>query len=127
MAIRSDFSIDWEQSPRVIIVDAPSTECTMQDLLDTLRWEESSVENMDNKPIVNASGKEPLGGGTKVGLTVALQNAVIGFEARPGPDWVTCNLSGGNLVAFDTDGVTDISPIYPTAYVLPLHYKSKML
>ena len=117
MAIRNDFTIDWEVSPRVIIVDAPSIECTMQDLLDTLREEEAMTANIDDPTIVNASGKEPLGGGTKVGLTVALQNAVIGFEARSGPDWISCGLVGGNLVAFDVDGITTISPIYPTAFV----------
>lgn len=115
--IRSDFTIDWTTSPRVIIVDAPSVEVTMQDLLDTLRWEESLAINMAEAPIVSASGKEPLGGGTLVGITVALLNAQIGFEARSGPDWDICDLSGGNLVAFDTDGVTTISPLYPTAFV----------
>lgn len=117
MAIRSDFTIDWEASPRVIIVDSPSVECTMQDLLDTLRWEESLATAMDNPAIVAASGKEPLGGGTLVGITVGLQNAVIGFEARSGPAWTNCDLNGGNLVAFDTDGATTINPVYPTAFV----------
>jgi hypothetical protein len=42
---------------------------------------------------------------------------VIGFEPRPGPAWEECNLSGGNLVAFAADGVTTISPVYPTAFV----------
>lgn len=117
MAIRNDFTIDWTVSPRIIIVDAPSVEVTMQDLLDTLRWEESLAVNMSESPIVSASGKEPLGGGTLVGITVALLNAQIGFEARSGPDWEICDLSGGNLVAFDTDGVTTIVPLYPTAFV----------
>lgn len=117
MAVRSDFTIDWNVSPRVIIVGAPSVECTMQDLLDTLRWEESQEKAMVYTPIVSASGKEPIGGGTLVGITVSLLNAVIGFEARSGPDWTVCDLSGGNLVAFDTDGVTTIQSLYPTAYV----------
>lgn len=85
MAVRSDFTIDWNVSPRVIIVGAPSVECTMQDLLDTLRWEESQEKAMVYSPIVSASGKEPIGGGTLVGITVSLLNAVIGFEARSGP------------------------------------------
>lgn len=117
MAIRSDFTIDWESSPRIIIVDTPSVECSMQDLLDTLRNEEAKTANMDNDSIVSASGLEPLGGGVKVGMTVALQNAQIGFEARSGPTWELCSLEGGNLVSFDTDGVTTIVPLYPTAFV----------
>lgn len=58
----------------------------MQDILDTLRNEEAKTSNMDDLSIVSASGKEPLGAGTYVGLTVALQNATIGFEARSGPE-----------------------------------------
>ncbi len=71
---------------------------------------------MDNPSIVDASGKEPLDTSTKVGLTVSLQNAKVSFEARPGPTWTLCSLDGGNLVSFDTDGVT-INSIHPTAFV----------
>ncbi len=118
MAIRNDFIIDWSLSPRLITIQKPSTECTMQDLLDTLRYLEAQPEAMDNPVIVQASGKEPLGGGTKVGLTVAMQNAQISFEARTESEgWTVCNLLGGNLVAFDTDGVTTIEAIHPTAFV----------
>ena len=116
MAIRDDFSIDWEVSPRIITVAAPAIECSMQDILDTLRNEEAKTSNMDDLSIVSASGKEPLGAGTYVGLTVALQNATIGFEARSGPEWTICDLNGGNLVAFNTDGDA-ISSIDPTAFV----------
>jgi hypothetical protein len=115
MAIRTDFTIDWDVSPRVILIDAPSTEVSMQDLLDTLRTEECKASNMDNPPIVSAAGKEELGGGVQVGLTVTLLNAVLGFEARGGPTWVQCNASGGNLVSVDVNG-TPIPPIYPTMY-----------
>ncbi len=116
MAIRNDFSIDWNQSPRIIIIASPSIECTMQDLLDTLRYMEAETSAMDNKPIVDASGKEVLDETTKVGITVTLQNAIIGFEARPGPDWVVCSFVGGNLVSVNTAGQT-IQSIHPTAYV----------
>ena len=123
MAIRDDFTINWAASPRVIEIAKPSTECNMQDLLDTLRWLESQPSAMDNSPIISASGKEPLGGGTKVGLTVAMLNAKVSFEARDGTEyggvdeWTICNLLGGNLVAFDTDGVTTIEPLHSTAFV----------
>ena len=116
MAIRNDFTIDWDSSPRVITVAAPSTECSMQDLLDTLRHLESLPSAMDNAVIVDASGKEVLDATTKVGITVTLQNAVIGFEARTGPDWIVCSLVGGNTVAVDLNGgVTEF--INPTAFV----------
>jgi hypothetical protein len=115
MSIRNDVTINWEVSPRIITVDAPSTEMVMQDLIDTLRNEEAKVANMDDPSIVSASGKEPLGGGVLVGLTVTLLNARLAFEARSGPEYISCDAGGGNLVAVDSVGA-DLNPIYPTAF-----------
>ena len=115
MTIRNDITIDWNADPRIVTVDSPSTEITMQDLLDTLRSEESKAPNVDDDSIVDAAGKEDLGGGVYVGLTVTLLNARLAFEARPGPTFAQCKVSGGNLVALDSDGNT-MNAIEPTAY-----------
>lgn len=115
MSFRADISIDWEVSPRIITVAAPSEAITMQDLYDTLRTLEAQQVATDDKPIVSGAGKENLGGGVSVGLTITLLNARLAFEARPGPDFVQCLVSGGNLVAIDDVGA-DMSPIEPTAY-----------
>ena len=37
MTIRTDLTIDWASSPRIATVLSPSTEITMQDLVDTCR------------------------------------------------------------------------------------------
>ena len=103
MTIRDDITIDWSTSPREIWIAAPSTEITVQDLVDTVRDFEDKPENMCYDYIIDAAGKEPLGGTTYVGVTCSLQNAVVAFDARPGPDWVLCKISGGNLVAFARD------------------------
>jgi len=66
--------------------------------------------------LIDAAGKEPLGGGVSVGITATLQNAVVAFEGRPGPDWVLCTISGGNLVAVDENDA-EIDPRQPTAFV----------
>jgi hypothetical protein len=116
MAIRSDISVDWEGSPRVLTVAAPSVEVTIQDLVDTCRYYEELLVNIDSPHLVNAAGKEFLGGTTYVGITATLQNAVLAFEARGGPGWTLCTIAGGNLVAVDEDGVS-IDPRLPTAYV----------
>ncbi len=116
MAIRSDITIDWESSPRVITVAAPSVEITIQDLVDTCRDHEDRPVNMDRPILIDAAGKEPLGGIVYVGVTATLQNAVIAFEARGGPTWILCKISGGNVVAVDDVGA-DIDPRLPTAYV----------
>lgn len=105
MAVRNDITIEWELSPRKITIDSPSTTCSMQDLLDTLRYREALSKNCDNLSIVDASGKETLNeDGDKVGITVTLLNATIGFETRPGPDWVQCYLDGGNVAGQDVNG-----------------------
>lgn len=116
MTIRTDVSVAWGESPRVITVAAPSTEITVQDLVDTCRYNEELLQNLDNPHLIDAAGKEFLGGTTYVGITATLQNAVVAFEARSGPDWVLCTISGGNLVAVDEDGI-GIDPRTPTAFV----------
>lgn len=116
MTVRGDITVDWVSSPRIIWVAAPSVEITIQDLVDTCRTLEATDEGIDEPHLIDAAGKEFLGGTTYVGLTATLQNAVLAFEARLGPSWILCSIIGGNLVAVDADG-NNIDPRYPTAYV----------
>lgn len=117
MAIRTDiYSVDWSQSPRIVWIDISVTEGNAQDLYDTLRHLEAI--QIDEDPIVDAGGWEPLGDNKFVGITVSLFNAQYAFADRPGPDWVICNMSNGNVVAFTDVLKTDtIYPRFPTAYV----------
>lgn len=86
MATREDFTVDYLDNPRIIEIASPSTEVTMQDLVDTLRIEEEKFSGGSTfKHLINASGKESLGGGVSVGITTALQNALVAFEARTTP------------------------------------------
>src|SRR3990172_6666335 len=108
-------SIDPISSPRIITVLAPDVAITMQQLVDMVRdWEDDQVD-MEYDHLLDASGKENLGGGVYVGISVTLRNAKLAFQARLGPDYTQCNATGGNLVAVDSDGNT-MSPIQPTAY-----------
>lgn len=117
MTIRSDVSVDWSTSPRLLTVAAPSTEITVQDIVDTCRNYEDMSPNSSQKKLIDAAGKEFLGGTTYVGITATMQNAVLAFESRaPGPNWILCTISGGNLVAVDAAGAV-IDPRYPTAFV----------
>jgi hypothetical protein len=115
MSFRADITVNWGVSPRIITVASPSVEVTMQDLYDTLRTLEAQQVATDDPPIVSGAGKENLGGGVKVGLTITLLNARLAFEARSGPSYTQCNISGGNLVAVDDLGA-DINPVEPTAF-----------
>lgn len=116
MAIRTDLSVNWELSPRIITVAAPSTTITIQDLHDTCRdIEDNLPEAQEFDHLVDSAGKEPLGGGAYVGITLTLQNAKLAFEARPPSTFVPCTVSGGNLVAVDENG-DNMDPIQVTAY-----------
>ncbi len=116
MTIRTDISIDWDSSPRVIEVASPSDEISIQDLHDTCKYFEDNPVGMLHPYLIESAGKEFLGGALYVGVTGTLNNAVIRFEARGGPSWVLCIISGGNIVAVDDLGA-NIDPREPSAYV----------
>lgn len=115
MTIRDDITIDWNASPRIITVAAPSVEITLQDLVDTLRVMECHPLTQNDDKIVNSYGKQSLGGGVLVGITLELLNAKLAFEARGGSAFVQCNVTGGNMVALNASGDV-IDPIETTAY-----------
>lgn len=98
MAFRTDVSVDWSTSPRIITVAAPSTEITIQDLVDTCRELEQQSHNMTYARLISAAGKESLGGGVLVGITATLQNAVVAFEVR------TVSDSSGTATSADATG-----------------------
>jgi len=116
MAVRNDLVVDWGVSPRIITVLLPSTEITIQDLHDTCRAIEATPEAMNDAILIDTAGLENLGGGTKVGLTSTLQNALLAFEVRLGPEYIQCNVTGGNVVAIDDLGASFLTPIHPTAF-----------
>jgi len=101
MSIRYDIIVHWEESPRIIEVLAPSTLLMIQDLVDTLRFLEADPLNWSYPHLVDSYGKQYLAEGKYVGITLALRNARLKFESRPGPGWVRCKVTGGNLVAYD--------------------------
>ena len=85
MTTRTDTSTDYARSPRVVEVADTSVEMTMQDYVDTLRVVESSFQSMSFPHLIDASGKEPLGGGVFVGITVSEQDTKLSFAARLTP------------------------------------------
>jgi len=117
--IRYDITMDWDSVPRVMYVDAPSTEISVQDAYDTAKYLETTTKGIDEFPLCDCAGTEDLGGNVQVGLTMTWYNTLIAFEARPGPDWTLCKLTGGNMVAKDgyNGAGSNIDPRYPTAFV----------
>ena len=113
--VQDYISVDWDVSPRIVTVADSETAVSVQDLYDTLRSLESAPGGVDNDAIVAGAGKEALGPGLQVGLTITLLNAKLAFEARTAPPCIQCTVSGGNLVALDGNG--DImESIKPTDY-----------
>jgi hypothetical protein len=136
MTTRDDVNADYQPSPRVVEVAAPSTELTVQDLVDTLRIsEEGFSEGLAFDKLIDAAGKEDLGGGVLVGITANLQDAQVSFEARRTPaetgtvttgsgagtnglqtfedaaaDFVTAGVARGSLVINFTDN--SIADVY---------------
>ena len=115
-------SIDPEVSPRIITVLAlgtlgePVTTISMQQLVNQVRDWEDEQWDMEYPHLLNAYGKQSLGGGVLVGVTVELLNTLLAFEARTGPAYTQCIVTGGNLVSLDENGVPLSSPILPTAF-----------
>lgn len=111
MAEREDIVVTWPLSPRIITVQAPSTEITQQDLLDTLRKLECQFTALDDDSLIDATGKENLGGGVLVGITNTLQNAQLAFEARTMPT------ETGTATEVGTTTLTDVAAQFQTAGV----------
>lgn len=117
MASRNDVELTYVDSPRVAEVAAPSVTISMQDLVDTLRDAEYSWAGNTFKKLINASGKEDLGGGVKVGITAALQNLLLAFEGRTTPaETGTVTSNPGSAVA-GRDQFVDTAADFVTAAI----------
>ncbi|MBI5126878.1 right-handed parallel beta-helix repeat-containing protein [Candidatus Roizmanbacteria bacterium] len=107
-------ALTFKKYERIIQVDADQTSLDIQDLLNQIRLYEEQLINLDYGTIANAYGKQPLGGGTYIGITLELiNNWRLAFEARPPSTYILCTVSGGNLVAIND---YENNPIYPTAF-----------
>lgn len=105
-------ALDFDFYNSIITVLSPDTSVTIQELIDGIRDIEDESIAMAYGHIADAYGKQDLGSGVKVGITLVLMSPWrVAFEARPGPDTVSCRIDGGNLV-----GGLDSNPIAPTAF-----------
>lgn len=73
---------DLRRSPRIAEVAAPSVELLVQDYVDTTRPFESSFEAMSHPFLITAGGKDDLGGGKLVDITLSERDLKLSFEAR---------------------------------------------
>ncbi len=104
-------ALSFDKVAKVITV-LSDTEITIQNLLNGIREYEDELTTLDIPRIASCAGKEPLGGGITVGLTLTLlDDWQLAFEARSGSAYIQCKVSGGNIVAVNVNGA-----IYPTAF-----------
>lgn len=85
MVTRYDIEQDYNASPRVTTVQAPSTQMLAQDLVDTLRIEEETFRAVSEPHLLDAEGKADLGGGLFTGIVAAQQNNQVRFDRRDSP------------------------------------------
>lgn len=126
MPVRNDIIVDFTVSPRIITIAQPSVAIVIQDLYDTLAYIQAIQFNGIYKALIlhtQSTGKQPLGVGESLAITLSLNDCKVGFQARSGPTFTECNISGGNLVAADSVGVA-MSPINSTAFVQVNYAKS---
>ena len=129
MTTRTDVTYDIRRSPRVAEIAAPSVEMLVQDYVDTTRPFESSFTAMSQEFFLVATGKDDLGGGKLVDITLTEHDIKLAFEARTTPaetgqvttgsstpsknneitfvdtsaDFVAAGVAGGSLVINFTD------------------------
>jgi len=89
-----------ELSPRIIEILSPTTTASLQEVVDAVRTWEDSWAGITHPKLIDASGKEDLGGSVSVGITAQLQNAQIAFQQRGGSD------SSGTVTTGSTNGTT---------------------
>jgi len=107
----------FNRASKIIEIPIADNEVYIQTLVNEIRDYEDELSVIDLKQMLNAYGKQPLGGGVTVGITAELLDGwKIKFADRPGPDYIQCSVSGGNLIAYDENGYQQF-PIAPSNYV----------
>lgn len=107
-------TLEFDRINKNIIVKTPDTEVTVQELVNAIRDFEDEPINLDLKTLATTTGKQDLGGGVFVGITLELINDWrVKFEDRAGPSYISCRVKNGNLIAKNAYGD---NPINPSAY-----------
>ena len=104
-------AITLDQITKIILVGAPTTEVTIQELINAIRDWEDELENMDCAKVADASGKEDTGGAVYRDICLKLSNWKLKREAAAAP--MVFTVSGGTLIAVDGNGYP-MTPFEPS-------------
>ncbi len=101
-------TVTFDRTNKLIIVAAPDTSISVQELHDKIRNWEDEPRNMDVESFIQAAGKFDLGGGEATAVSLKLIVWKLKFEDRG--SFTECQVTGGNLIGEDEHGETQ-SPI----------------
>lgn len=106
-------ALQFDFPAKIINVPLPDVNVDLQFLLNSIRDAEDDITpGMAYPKIADAFGKQDLGGGVLVGITVVLLDGWrIMFADRPGPATISCSVTGGNFV-----GEAGANPVAPSTY-----------
>lgn len=88
-------AIEFDYDNNLINITSPQDTLICQDLIDAIRTEEASERGITYQQIATSSGKEDLGGGVYVGLTI---NLISPWQVKFWGGNYIAKISGGNLV-----------------------------
>lgn len=88
-------AIEFDHALHLINITGAQSDLTCQDLINAIRTEEASATGIYYPQIATASGKESLGSGVSVGITV---NLVDPWQVKFTAGNYIARVSGGNLV-----------------------------
>ena len=88
-------AITFDHTQHLINITSPQDTLTCQDLINAIRDEEASITGIWYPQIAKASGKEDLGAGVEIGITVEL---VSPWQVKFWSGNYIAKISGGNLV-----------------------------
>ena len=98
--VRNDIIVDFYSSPRIFEVKNTQNTITVQETVNLCREIEYEWQGLAFSHLINAAGKEDLGGGVKVGITASFQNALMAFEER------VAVIQSGTVTNADATGIT---------------------
>ena len=109
-------TVIFHPATKTIEVPAPATAITVQELVDQIADFLDDPQNLHIDWFAEWAGKVSLGGTPEIFSEVVLiltDEWRLEFEARAGPTYEPCVVSGGTFVAANT---YDNNPIKPSAY-----------
>ena len=88
-------AIEFDHAAHLINITNPQNTLSCQDLLNAIRTQEATAEGIQYPQIATASGKEDLGSGVSVGMTV---NLIEPWQVKFWAGNYIAKIAGGNLV-----------------------------